>query len=297
MSVSYAQQDAQYTQYIYNTSTVNPAYAGSRGALSLNSLYRTQWVGLEGAPRTFTLAGHTPLRNEKLGLGVSIVRDDIFIVDETFVDIDFSYTINTSAHAKLAFGLKGGVRLLNIDFSRLNPESSFDNNFANGSNVDNQFSPNIGVGVYYSTDKFYVGYSAPSLLQTEYFDESSNTNRSFLAKDRVNHYLIAGYVFDIHRYIKFKPATLFKAVSGAPLQADFSANFLYNEKFTAGVAYRWGASVSALAGFQVSDELMIGYAYDRTVTTLNNFNSGSHEIFLRFEFKSRKSGVVSPRFF
>lgn len=295
-SISYAQQDAQYTQYMYNTISVNPAYAGSRDVLSLTGLYRTQWVGLEGAPKTMTFSGHTPLKNNKLGLGVSLVRDQIWIQDETYLDIDFSYTINTSDNGQLAFGLKAGAHLLNIDFTKTNPENSTDDDFDLSNNVDNKFSPNVGFGIYYHTDKFYLGYSAPTLLRTNFYNNDVNSI-SYLAKDRVNHYLIAGYVFDLSSDLKLKPAVLLKAVQGAPLQADLSGNLLFNEKLTLGLAYRWDAALSGLVGFQLSDGLMIGYAYDWETTELNNYNSGSHEIILRYELRSSKDGIISPRFF
>lgn len=295
-SSSFGQQDAQYTQYMYNTISVNPAYAGSRDVLSLTGLYRTQWVGLDGAPKTMTFSGHTPLRNKKLGLGVSLVRDQIWIQDETYLDIDFSYTINTSDNGQLAFGLKAGAHLLNIDFSRTNPENPTDDDFNLSNNVDNKFSPNVGFGIYYYTDKFYLGYSAPTLLRTKYYDNDVNSI-SYLAKDRVNHYLIAGYVFELSADLKLKPAVLFKAVQGAPLQADLSGNLLVNEKLTLGMAYRWDAALSGLVGFQLSEGLMIGYAYDWETTELNNYNSGSHEIILRYELRSSKDGIISPRFF
>ena len=295
-SVSFAQQDAQYTHYMYNTISVNPAYAGSRDVLSLTGLYRTQWVGLRGAPRNFTIAGNTPLKNEKLGLGVSLVRDQIWIQDETYLDIDFSYTIDFYEKGKLAFGLKAGAHLLNIDFSKTNPADS-DGGFSIADNVDNRFSPNVGFGLYYYTDKFYLGYSAPTLLQRKYYQDENVAGISYLSKDNINHYLIAGYVFDINQTIKFKPAVLFKAVGGAPLQADVSGNLLFNDKFTLGLAYRWDAALSGLIGFQVSEGLMIGYGYDWDTTDLNNYNSGSHEIFLRWEFKFTKNGIISPRFF
>lgn len=296
-SVTFAQQDAQYTNYMYNTISVNPAYAGSRDVLSLTGLYRTQWVGLRGAPRNFTFSGHSPLRNEKLGLGVSLVRDEIWVQDETYLDIDFSYTINTSSDAKLAFGLKAGAHLLNIDFTKANPEDDSDDNFNTMNNVDNRFTPNVGFGLYYYTDNFYIGYSAPTLLRTKYYEDENVGNITYLSRDNINHYLIAGYVFDISETTKLKPALLFKAVKGAPLQADLSANLLFNDKFTVGLAYRWDAALSGLIGFQVSEGLLIGYGYDWETTELNNYNSGSHEIFLRWEFKSSKDGIISPRFF
>ena len=295
-SASFGQQDAQYTQYMYNTISVNPGYAGSRDVLSLTGLYRTQWVGLEGAPKTMTFSGHTPLKNKKLGLGVSIVRDQIWVQDETYLDIDLSYTINTSDNGQLAFGIKGGAHLLNIDFRRTNPENSTDDDFDLSNNVDNKFSPNVGFGIYYYTDRFYLGYSAPTLLRTNYYDNDVSSV-SYLAKDRVNHYLIAGYVFDLSADLKLKPAVLLKAVQGAPLQADLSGNLLLNDKLTLGLAYRWDAALSGLIGFQLSEGLMIGYAYDWETTELNNYNSGSHEIIFRYELRSSKGGIISPRFF
>jgi len=297
VSIGHSQQDAQFTQYVYNTININPAYAGSREALSLNSVYRAQQIGLEGSPRTFSFSAHSPLRNERIGLGVSVIRDDIFIIDETFVDIDFSYTIPTSARGNLAFGVRGGFQVFNIDFTRLNPENSIDNEFSTANNVDNRFSPNIGAGIYYYTDKFYIGYSAPTLLRTEFFDEDGDANQSFVARDRVTHNLIAGYVFDINRDIKLKPAALLRAVSGAPIGLDISGNVLFNDKFSVGLNYRLDAAFSVLASFQVSDALTIGYAFDRDTTALRRFNDGSHEIFLRLELKGRKSGILSPRFF
>ncbi|NNK28625.1 MAG: type IX secretion system membrane protein PorP/SprF, partial [Flavobacteriaceae bacterium] len=236
-------------------------------------------------------------KNEKLGLGISLVRDEIWVQDETYLDIDFSYTINTSADAKLAFGLKAGAHLINIDFSKANPEDDSDDGFDPLNNVDNRFSPNVGFGLYYYTDNFYIGYSAPTLLRTKYYEDQNVGNISYLSRDNINHYLIAGYVFDVSETTKLKPAVLFKAVEGAPLQADLSANLLFNEKFTVGLAYRWSAALSGMIGFQVSEGLMIGYGYDWETTELNNYNSGSHEIFLRWEFKSSKDGIISPRFF
>ncbi|NNF86803.1 MAG: type IX secretion system membrane protein PorP/SprF, partial [Winogradskyella sp.] len=246
--------------------------------------------------RTFTMAGHSPLRNEKLGLGVSLVKDEIWVQDETYIDVDFSYTINTSEDAKLAFGIKAGAHLLNIDFSKANPEDTSDDGFTSNSNIDNRFSPNVGFGFYYYTDKFYLGYSVPTLLRRKFYDNGAE-GISYLSRDNINHYLIAGYVFNLSSTTKLKPAVLFKAVEGAPLQADLSANFLFNEKLTLGLAYRWDAALSGLAGFQISDDLMIGYAYDWETTELNQFNSGSHEIFLRWEFFRNKDGIISPRFF
>ncbi|WP_397363388.1 type IX secretion system membrane protein PorP/SprF [Olleya sp. R77988] len=290
-----AQQDAQYTQYMYNTISVNPAYAGSRDGLSALLLYRTQWVGLEGAPDTGTFSIHSPLGGEdgKVGLGLSVTNDRIGPTQETYVDIDFSYTINTSDEGRLSLGLKGGGHLLDIKYSELSQYNNGDALLQ--TDIDNKFSPNIGAGIYYrNADTWYLGLSVPNLLETTHFDESSLSQ----AKERMNAYLIGGYVFDLNTDLKLKPAFLVKAVTGAPLSADLTLNALFKEKFTFGLAYRWDAAVSGLFGYQVSDSFLLGLAYDREVTDLGQtkFDAGSFEVFLRFEPRDI-SKILSPRFF
>lgn len=295
---SYAQQDAQYTQYMYNPLTINPAYAGSRDLLSIVGLYRSQWVGLEGAPRTFTLSAHTPL-SERVGFGLNVTRDEIFIAQESYVDADFSYNIKTSETGKLAFGLKAGFHLLDIDARRAitGPFDPIGEDVAADINVDNRFSPQIGAGVFYYTNRFYLGLSVPNILETEHFDESNNSNSSSVAKERANWYLLTGYVWDLADDIKFKPTLLTKLVEGSPLQVDVSANFLFNEKLTLGVAYRWSAALSGMVGFQLTDQLMVGLGYDRETTELVQYNDGSFEIMLRWELFNKKQRMLSPRFF
>ncbi len=297
-----AQQDAQFTQYMYNTMSVNPAYAGSRGQFSAAALYRSQWVGLDGAPKTQTLNLHSPIRNSKLGYGISIVNDEIGdgVIQETYFDAVISYTIDVSLDGKLSFGLKAGGNLLNLDFEGLRQRDGFQE-VVNTDNIENRFSPNVGIGVYYHTNTFYAGLSAPNLLETEHFDGSDGGSNDvdFLAQERINFYLITGYVFDLSSNFKFKPALLTKVVGGAPLQIDVSANFLFNDRFSFGAAYRWDAAVSALAGFQITDQFMLGLAYDRETTELGatQFNDGSFEVFLRFELVKSFRKLVSPRFF
>lgn len=294
-----AQQDAQYTQYMYNTMSVNPAYAGSRGQLSFAGLYRSQWVGLDGAPETFTLNLHSPIRNSRLGYGISIVNDNIGdgVVQETYLDAAISYTIQVAMDAKLSFGLKLGGNMLSLDFNGLR---NFDEEVVSQDNIDNKFNPNFGLGVYYHTDRFYAGLSAPNVLESEYFDnDNSDGSVNFQSAERINLYLITGYVFDMGPDLKFKPALLTKAVGGAPLQVDLSASFLFADKFSFGAAYRWDAALSGLVGFQLTEQLMVGLAYDRETTELGGaqFNDGSFEIFLRLELLKRFQRTVSPRFF
>lgn len=289
---SYSQQDSQYTQYMYNTMSVNPAYAGSRGVLSAFGLYRTQWVGLDGAPKTANLAVSTPIANSNLGLGVSFVNDQIGPTTENAISADVSYTIPTSETHKLSFGVKGTANLFSIDKEKLSPTINTDPVYMS-LNSNNFFSPNVGAGVYYHSGKSYIGLSVPNVLETKRY---SGTTASFY-KEQMNAYLIAGYVFDLTDNIKFKPALLSKLVQGAPLQVDLSGNFMFNQKFVLGAAYRWDAAASVMAGFQVNNALYIGYAYDKETTALGKYNSGSHEIFLRYELFKKPERVISPRFF
>ena len=288
---SFAQQDAQFTQYMYNTISINPAYAGSRGVISVLGLYRTQWVGLDGAPETSSFSVNTPVGNN-VGLGVSLVNDKIGPTNENNISADFSYSIPTSATAKLSFGIKGSANLFKLDPTKLNPENQGDPQFQD---FKNKFSPNVGAGVYLHSDKGYVGLSVPNFIETNRYDD----NETAIYKEQINYYLIAGYVFNLDHYeqIKFKPAVLAKMIEGSPFQVDASANFMFNDKFVVGVSYRWSAAISAMAGFQITDSLYLGYAYDRETTKLVNYNSGSHEIFLRFEFLNKYSRITSPRFF
>lgn len=294
-----AQQEAQFTQYMFNTISVNPAYAGSRGQLTAASLYRSQWIGLPGAPETLTVNIHSPIRESRVGYGLSLINDNIGdgVVNETALDAMVSYTLDVSRDAKLSFGLNVSGSFLSLDFNNLRnfDQEGQNNPIADQPNIS-EFNPNFGVGFYYHTDKFYLGLSAPDLINNEAFD---NNGQNLLSVERVNYFLITGYVFDLNNNFKFKPALLTKAVSGAPLQVDISANFLFNDRFSFGAAYRWDAAVSALAGFQLTDQLMLGIAYDREITELGatQFNDGSFEVFLRFELLRRFQRTVSPRFF
>ena len=289
-AMSFSQQDAQFTQYMYNTININPAYAGSRGAMSIFGLHRTQWVGLDGAPVTNAFSMHTPINNSNLGVGLSLVNDKIGPTNENLISADISYTIPTSEIMKLSFGIKATANIFNLDGTQLNPVDPADNHLQD---INSKFSPNIGAGVYWHGEQFYAGLSIPNFLQTtSYSDNDYSINQ-----ERMNIYFITGYVMDLSSSIKFKPALLTKMVTGAPMQVDVSGNFLINEKFVLGAAYRWDAAVSAMAGFQVTDGLFLGYGYDLETTRLRNYNSGSHEIFARFELFNKYDRITTPRFF
>jgi len=287
LSVSvFGQQDTQYTQYMYNMNILNPAYAGSKGITSIGLLGRTQWVGVDGAPQTVTMSIHSPIGNQ-VGLGFSVIHDEIGPVKEDNVYVDFSYTINTSDEGRLAFGLKGGVTFLDVR------ETIMVEGIDPLNIPIHQTSPNFGVGLYYYTNKFYLGLSAPNLLETRHLEKDGGQSSS--ATEKMHYFLTSGYVFEINDNLKLKPSTMIKATSGAPMSVDLSTNLLVEERFEFGLSYRFDDSISGMVGFQVNEDFRIGYAYDHTVSSYGEFNSGSHEIMLLFDFNRRN--IKSPRFF
>lgn len=289
-SMGIAQQLPQFTQYMYNTISINPAYAGSRETLSIVGLHRSQWVGLEGAPTTQTLSINTPLRNDKVGLGFSFINDELGYENFSYLYADFSYNINTSEDTKLYFGIKGGFTSYSLDAeyraSQANDPAIF--------GIEDRWSPNVGAGVYWTSDRWYLGLSAPRILNTD-----TNRKDGFEALERVSYYFTGGYVFDLSENVKLKPAALLKATNGAPLSFDITANFLFNEKFWIGAGYRFDERAGEFAGlvdFQVSKQLRIGYSYGYPISDLRPYTSGTHEVLLMFEiFKSQR--IKSPRYF
>lgn len=285
-----SQQLPQFTQYMYNTISINPAYAGSRETLSLVGLHRSQWAGLDGAPTTQTFSIHSPMRNEKVGLGLSFINDELGFENFTYIYGDFSYTINLNAKTKLAFGLKGGFTSYSLDQELRNANPNDPAIYG----VEDRWNPNIGAGTFLHTNKWYFGLSAPRILNTDL-----NGENNVKALERISYYFTGGYVFDLSKSTKFKPAFLVKATNGAPLSYDLTANFLFNEKLWLGGAYRFNedtGAFGAIADFQVSKQLRIGYAYEYPISDINKFSSGTHEILLMFEvFKSKR--VKSPRYF
>jgi type IX secretion system PorP/SprF family membrane protein len=287
------QQDPQYTQYMYNMNVVNPAYAGSKGTLSLGLLARTQWTNVDGGPKTVTFSANAPV-GRKVGLGLSLIADEIGPVKEQNFYVDVSYTINTSEEGRLAFGLKGGVTLQRIDLLSITlPQDPNDPLFQD--NV-NETYPNFGAGVYYYTDKFYVGLSVPNILKSTHFERSGGIITE--ASEEMHAFLTAGYVFGLSPTLKFKPSLMFKGVIGAPVSIDINANFLLYNRLELGVSYRVEDSLSALINFAVTSDFRIGFAYDYTISDFSDINpGGSYEAILLYDIDFSKKNLKSPRFF
>lgn len=285
-----AQQESQYTQYMYNTMSINPAYAGSRGSLSIMGLYRNQWVGLDGAPETFDFTIHSPVGIQGLGFGLDFNHDKIGPSTTNVIAGTVSYAIQLKENIKLGFGVRGGVSLLDVNPDKLNIYNPNDYDLK----LNNFTAPIFGAGLFLYSDNWYVGFSVPSILETKYYDDVQVAT----ASQKAHYYFTAGYVFDVvPDYLKLKPATMVKVAAGTPTSFDLSLNALILDRLTLGSAYRWNAAWSALAGFQITDNIMVGYAYDFNTTELRHYNDGSHEIFLRFELGTKARPKVNPRFF
>lgn len=293
LEYSNAQQLPQFTQYMYNTIAINPAYAGSRDALSIVGLNRNQWAGFDGGPQTQTLSVHSPLRNEKVGLGLSLINDKSGYENFTYVYADFSYTLQASDDVNISFGLKGGMTYYKLaeelyNATEVNQDPYFNEKL-------NRWNSNFGAGILFHSNKWYAGLSVPKLI-----NHDLNNDSEYAALERVHYYLIGGYVFDLNDNLKLKPSFMIKQTKGAPISTDLTANFLFNEKFWLGGSYRFNGdqkAIGALVDFQVSDQFRVGYTYEIPTGEIRPYTSGSHEILLMYEFRYLKRKQKSPRYF
>lgn len=287
-----AQQDPQYTQYMYNMSVINPAYAGSKEALSLGLLYRKQWVNMEGAPTSFTFFGHSPV-GKNIGMGLSFVSDQIGPVNEQNVYGDFSYTLGLGGEHKLSFGLKAGLTLHKVGlFSSVyaNVPDANDPAFAN--NVNNTFF-NIGAGLFYHTDNYYLAVSIPNMLKAKHLDVSGKQ----FGSEEDHYFITGGYVFTMNPNFKLKPFAMAKSSFKSPVSIDASLNALFYEKLELGATYRLGDSFGAMVNFAITPDFRVGYAYDKIVSDLKITTASSHEIILLYDVNFTKKASRSSRFF
>ena len=288
---SYAQQDPLYTQYYNNFSLINPAYSGSHSIFTATANVRSQWAGEAGGPETQTFSLHGPA-GKNVGLGLSIVNDKVYVLNETHVFADFSYSIEASDKATLAFGLKAGGSFLNIDLMSLGIE-----NDALFSENINQFNPNIGAGAFYYTNKFYASVSTVNILKNKHYDNSSTVVSS--ASKEMIFYLTSGYVFEIADAFKLKPSVMMRAVNGSPLSTDISASILWNDRLEFGISHRLDESISGLFQIRLADNFKIGYTYDATISNLSNYNNGAHEfsLILNLGKTSKNASKRTPPFY
>jgi type IX secretion system PorP/SprF family membrane protein len=292
-----AQQAPMYTHYMYNTLMVNPAYAGSRDALTVTALHRSQWVDFKGAPKTQTITMHTPLRNEHIGLGLSVLNDKIGPTNNTSVFVEYAYMMKLTEKAKLALGLSVGANIFRADLNTLALDDQNDPVFQ--SNISNKVTPNFGFGAYYSRERFYAGISAPNLMQNNYSVVDLPNGTSLSGKEQRHYFFIAGTMLKLSHNLDFKPTTFIKVTSAAHVEADLTASFIIMKKLLLGAMFRTGDAFGGLVGLDITDQLHIGYSYDWSYgLKTSRYNKGSHEIVLRYDFIfSSKKQIHSPRYF
>ena len=304
----WGQKEPQYTQYMYNIGSFNPAYVNTVETTEIMGLYRAQWIDIDGAPRTLRFGANVPLNNDKMGLGFNVINDEIGPVSQTYIDISYAYKINLSENSWLSFGIDVGGSTLKVDYS----EGSFQNPgepLLFGQEV-NEFYPNIGAGLFMYSDDWYLGASIPNFLTNGIYSEEVVS----LVEDKIQYNFIGGYVFQISDNSKFKPAFLVNYLDGAGTTVNLSANFLFVDALTIGASYRFDNAISGIAGFQISPSMFLGYSYDYNTNGLGEFNNGSHEAILKFylgkagsdfrnrgnknkKLKGKPKQIDSPRFF
>ncbi|MBT8187867.1 MAG: type IX secretion system membrane protein PorP/SprF [Croceitalea sp.] len=304
-----AQKEPQYTQYMYNVGSFNPAYVGTTETPEIAGLYRAQWIDIPGAPRTMRFGVNIPFANEKMGMGFNVINDQLGPSTQTYVDIAYSYQISLSDGSWLSFGLDAGGSILNLDYSKGNFQNPGEPLLATEN--FNNFYPTIGAGLFLYSDDWYLGASIPNFLTNDIYNDEVAT----VVEDKIQYNLIGGYVFELSDRSKFKPAFLLNYLAGSPVNVNLSANFLFLDALTLGASYRFGSAVSGLAGVQVSPSIFIGYSYDYNTNGLGEYNSGSHEAIIKFylgrsgmnnnksrnkdkkKLKGKPKQIDSPRFF
>ena len=293
--LSQGQQQAMYTQYMFNGLAINPAYAGSHQTLEFTALARQQWTGLEGAPSTQTFTAHSPLKNRSIGLGLSVIHDKIGVTGQFGIYGAYSYRIQFHNKGVLSMGLQAGFTQYQEDLTQLQGSirNPGDPNFSQ--DQVSKFMPNFGAGLYYYTKRYYMGISSPHIVQNKLDDIETFDSE---AKQSRHYFFTTGYVFDLSRSVKFKPNLLLKVVEGAPVEADINLNFLFQELLWAGVSYRSFDSFDAILQLNVTEQFSIGYAYDfATTTDLKRLHSGSHELMLNYRLKPPRRRMLTPRYF
>jgi type IX secretion system PorP/SprF family membrane protein len=286
-----AQQDPMFTQYMHNPVSINPAYAGSRGTLNFTAMNRQQWIGIDGAPKTLTLSINSPFIDYNVGIGFSLIYDQIGPTKQTGLYADYSYHLKMTNKIKLAFGLKGGLNIYEYNLTNLIGAAN-ENNLALYNNL---YLPNFGIGSYLYSDRFYVGLSIPKMLQNSLSDVKGSLQ--LLDKEARHYFLTGGVVVDVAENIRFKPSSTVRMVSGAPVNVELSAAFLLHDKLWVGGMYRNDGSIGGMVKFDITNQLSLGYSYDATESALRYYSQGTHEVYISYDVAYRNKKILSPRFF
>jgi len=289
-----SQQEPLFTQYMFNTLAVNPAYTGTTNSLNILALTRYQWVGMEGAPETYTVSIHSPLQKRKIGLGLTVMSDNYGPVRNTYISANYAYRLSLTEKITLSMGIKAGIYNYYIGLTKLDLASGSDDAFQE--DKEKSFNPNFGAGLYMYTSKWYVGFAIPKFIQSDLNEDNQSINT--VSELKRHYFFMAGYVFEINHDWAFKPSFIEKVVTGAPISTDITAQFLYKNRFWLGASYRVGDAIAFLFQTKINDQLMVGYSYDWTLSNLSGYNSGSHEIMISIDFDKLQPGnVKSPRYF
>jgi len=286
-----AQQDPMFTQYMHNPVSINPAYAGSRGTLNVVAMHRQQWVGIDGAPKTLALSINSPFLSYNVGVGLSLLYDELGPVRQTGIYADYAYHLKVSTRTKLSFGLKGGVNIYDINLLDLIGSQGDDHVAMYGAR--RLYHPNFGFGTYLYSDRFYLGLSIPKLLQNNLSDDKN----TLINKEERHLFLASGVVLDVTENIKFKPSTTIRIVNGSPVSVELSAAVLLQDRLWLGGMFRFGDAAGAMVKFNLTNQLSVGYSYDYTLSELSPFNQGTHEVFISYDFMRRNRKTLSPRYF
>ena len=292
-SATWAQQQPMYSQYMFNMMNINPAYAGSRGVTSGTALYRDQWVGIPGSPKTSSFSLDMPLHEKKIGLGIQLYDDRLGIERSSGINASYAFRIQLTNSGTLSLGLQAGLLNYRANYSEVRTFQPNDPSFSQ--NISG-WLPAAAAGVYYNSDKFYIGFSTPALLKTKISYDNSTDVTSVTGRD-LHLFLASGFVVSLNQDLMLKPSVLIKAVSGAPVEYDVNANLWIQNTLAFGFSYRTGDALVGMIEFQMSKQLRFGYAYDKTFSNLGSLNTGTHELMLRMEFGSTNGRVASPRYF
>ena len=286
------QQRPVQSLYMFDPLLINPAFAGNHVQLSATSIYRNQWVNLEGAPKTFTASIHSSFFNTKMGLGLILGNDQIGIHNDfSFYGI-YSYRIKLSRKGTLSMGIQGGFNNIRSDYTRLNLKSQNDPNLTG---VITKFNPNIGAGLFYYQKDLYVGFSVPQLVNNNVLDLEGNGSLSTQLR---YYYVLAGFSKKLSNNVKVLPSTLLRIQEQAPFSFDLNATFVLHDVVGLGVSYRLNEGVVGLFELQLNENFHVGYAYDFTTSDLSRFSNGSHEIMINYRVKIARlhQGLACPSY-
>ena len=290
---SIAQQDPVYTQYMENLLNINPAYAGAKDLLSMMAVSRNQWVGMAHAPVTRAMSVNAPIGKTNMGLGLSFLSDQIWPIKQNGLYMDYSYTLRFRNKSKLALGLKAGINFYEANVAGLPTNDPNDPVFT--SDFDQSFLPNLGIGAFYHTPRFYAGISAPKLIKNTIHKSGFSTGQ--FKREEVNIFLMSAYVFTVNRSVNFKPSVLSRFVTNAPVSFDINSTFVFADRLWLGAMWRLGDSVGGLFQIQTNNKMKIGYSYDYPISRLGGFNKGTHEIMVSFDYVLGKKKFRAPQYF